>query len=72
MPDGTFNLCVLTQLFFFFFLASCSLRLPILEWLVVLVRLEMLSEEFWRLISISKHQEKESKFHLGWEAFEIF
>lgn len=29
-----------------------------LEWLVVLVRLEMLSEEFWRLISSSENQDR--------------
>lgn len=39
---------VLTQLFFFFFLASWSFMLPILDMLVRLLRLEMLSHEFWR------------------------
>lgn len=42
-----------TQLFFFFFLASASLLLPMLEWLVMLLRLEMLSEEFCRLMRSS-------------------
>lgn len=42
-----------TQLFFFFFLASASLLLPMLEWLVMLLRLEMLSEEFCLLIRSS-------------------
>lgn len=42
-----------TQLFFFFFLASVSLLLPMLEWLVMLLRLEMLSEEFCRLMRSS-------------------
>lgn len=39
---------LLTQLFFFFFLASWSFMLPILDILVRLLRLEMLSHEFWR------------------------
>ena len=38
--------CVPTQLFFFFFLASWSFRLPMLDRLVRLLRLEMLSQEF--------------------------
>ena len=42
-----------TQLFFFFFLASASLLLLMLEWLVMLLRLEMLSEEFCRLMRSS-------------------
>lgn len=42
-----------TQLFFFFFLASASLLLPMLEWLVMLLRLEILSEEFCRLMRSS-------------------
>ena len=42
-----------TQLFFFFFFASASLPLPTLEWLVMLFRLEMLSEEFCLLIRSS-------------------
>lgn len=36
----------LTQLFFFFFLESWSFRLPMLDMLVRLLRLEMLSHEF--------------------------
>lgn len=48
-----------TQLFFFFFLASASLLLlPMLEWLVMLLRLEMLSEEFCLLIRSSIGQYK--------------
>lgn len=47
-----------TQLFFFFFLASASLLLPMLEWLVMLLRLEMLSEEFCLLIRSSIGQNK--------------
>lgn len=43
-----------TQLFFFFFLASVSLPLPTLEWLAMLLRLEMLSEEFCLLIRRSR------------------
>lgn len=46
-------IAVLTQLFFFFFLASCSLRLAILAWLTVLAMLEILSEEFSRWMSTS-------------------
>lgn len=42
-----------SQLFFFFFFASASLPLPTLEWLVMLLRLEMLSEEFCLLIRSS-------------------
>lgn len=45
-----------TQLFFFFFLASASLPLLMLEWLVMLLRLEMLSEEFCLLIRSSGGQ----------------
>ena len=45
--------CVLTQLFFFFFLASWSFKLPKLDMLVRLLRLEMLSHEFWRRICMS-------------------
>ena len=44
-----------TQLFFFF-LASASLPLLMLEWLVMLLRLEMLSEEFCLLIRSSGGQ----------------
>lgn len=40
------QVCVLTQFFFFFFLASWSLKLPTLDILVKLLRLEMLSHEF--------------------------
>lgn len=47
-----------TQLFFFFFLASASLLLPMLEWLVMLLRLEMLSEEFCRLMRSSGVQRR--------------
>lgn len=47
-----------TQLFFFFFLASASLLLPMLEWLVMLLRLEMLSEEFCRLMRSSGASER--------------
>ena len=55
---------VLTQLFFFFFLASCSFRLPMLEWLVMLFRLVMLSDEFSRLISSSaQHNSREQKLY---------
>lgn len=57
--------CFLTQLFFFFFLASCSLRLPMLEWLVVLVRLERLSEEFWRLICSSEYPKENRSVEQG-------
>lgn len=49
--------CFLTQLFFFFFLASWSFRLPMLDILVRLLRLEMLSHEFWRRICRSGKQE---------------
>lgn len=61
------SLWALTQLFFFFFLASCSFMLPILEWLVVLVRLEMLSDEFWRSMVGSGYQESWEwlKYHKG-------
>lgn len=45
-----------TQLFFFFFFASASLPLLMLEWLVMLLRLEMLSEEFCLLIRSSGGQ----------------
>lgn len=45
----------LTQLFFFFFLSSASLpRLPMLEWLAVLLMLDMLSDECCRLIRRSE------------------
>lgn len=47
-----------TQLFFFFFLASASLLLPTLEWLVMLLRLEILSEEFCRLMRNSGVSER--------------
>lgn len=47
-----------TQLFFFFFLASASLLLPMLEWLVMLLRLEMLSEEFCLLMRSSEASER--------------
>lgn len=50
--------CILTQLFFFFFLASWSFRLPMLDILVRLLRLEMLSHEFWRRMRTSGEQER--------------
>lgn len=53
-----------TQLFFFFFLASASLLLPMLEWLVMLLRLEMLSEEFCRLMRSSGTSERSGR---DWE-----
>lgn len=46
-----------TQLFFFFFLASWSFRLPTLDKLVRLFRLEMLSQEFCRRIRRSVQAE---------------
>lgn len=59
--ERTAPLFPLTQLFFFFFLAS-SFRLPTLEWLVMLFRLEMLSDEFCLLIRNSERRDKEHLF----------
>lgn len=61
-PAWTQDKTILTQLFFFFFLASCSFRLPALEWLVMLFRLEMLSDEFWRSICSSEGKTNQCSF----------
>lgn len=57
------NKSILTQLFFFFFLASWSFKLPTLDTLVRLLRLEMLSHEFWRRIRRSGNQESSASKH---------